>query len=98
MASSLCYDLVVHDDNCQELSREYYEFGERFEEYINRYSEILKSVANQGVKEGQVHNNLVKFIEAVDKLKKQGKDLSESAEKCANEFLVDMDTADSYLY
>ena len=98
MANSIGYDLIVHDDNCQALSNEYYKLGERFEEYINRYSDILNRVANDGIRSGQVHDNLLRFIESVNGLKNQGKELAINAEKCANEFLVDMDTADSYLY
>lgn len=98
MANGIGYDLIVKDDNCESIANEYYKLGNRFEEYVNRYSEILNRVANDGIKSGKVHDNLLKFIEAVNGLKNQGKELTINAEKCANEFLQDMDTADSYLY
>lgn len=98
MASDIGYDLVVYDNDNKAIANEYSKFGERLEKYIDSYSEILKRVANDGVKSGKVHDNLLKFIEAVDSLKNEGKELSELAKKSAEDFLKDMDTADNYLY
>ena len=98
MANGIGYDLIVKDDNCESIANEYYKLGNRFEEYVNRYSDILNRVANEGVKSGKVHDNLLRCNEAVNGLKNQGKELTINAEICANEFLQDMDTADSYLY
>lgn len=98
MANDIGYDLVVYDTDSKAIANEYKKFGDRLEKYINSYSEILKRVANDGVKSGRVHDNLLKFIEAVDDLKNEGKELTEIAKKSAEDFLKDMDTADNYLY
>lgn len=98
MSKGLNYDLVINDDDCQELGKKYFETSENLEVYFNLYSEILNRVASEGIKSGKVHENLLRFIEAIEILKNQGKDLGINAEKCAYDFLRDMDSADSYLY
>lgn len=98
MASGMNYDLVVNDSNFEAVGKEYYKFGQRLEDYIERYSNILNEITSEGIKSGKVHDNLLKFMEAVDSLKRQGKDIADKAEECSNKFLEDMDTADSYLY
>ena len=98
MANDIGYDLVVYDNDNKAIANEYKKFGDRLEDYINNYSKVLKRVANEGIKSGKVHDNLLRFIDAVDDLKNEGKELTQLAKKSAEDFLKDMDTADNYLY
>lgn len=43
MSKDIDYDLIINDGDCQAIAREYCEIGERFEEYLNSYSEILNT-------------------------------------------------------
>ena len=98
MADELDYDLVVYDDDCKEIGKDYKKLADEFNTYLNTYSQILDRVINSGIKSGKVHNNLVKFSEAVKGLNGQIDDLANTANECGNDFVSDIDEADSYLY
>lgn len=98
MSDSLDYDIIVNDDACSVAGKEYKDMADKFNTYLNTYSGILQRILSDGIPSGKVHNNLQKFSESVDTLKDQIGDLADTAEKCANNFVSDMDKADSYLY
>ena len=92
------YDLIVYDNSCINTIKQYKEYGSRIENLLVRYNNILKSVIDSGVKSGKVNDNLKKFSSEAEKLKKETGELSSKAAQCIDDFLKDMDKADSYLY
>lgn len=98
MSDSLNYDLVVCDDDCKAMGQNYKALADKFNTYLDTYTEILDRVINEGLVSGKVHNNFKKYSEAVTKLKGQINDLADKAQKCTEEFVTEMDEADSYIY
>lgn len=98
MADDFNYDLVIYDDDCKKIGQDYKDLTDKFNTYLDTYLGILDRVINNGIKSGKVHNNLVKFSESVTGLKGQINDLSDTAKGCAEDFVTDIDEADSYLY
>lgn len=98
MSYSLDYDIIVNDDACMKAAQEYKNMADKFNTYLATYSDIIERILSDGISSGKVHNNLEEFSKSIDALKNQITDLSDTAEKCANGFVADMDKADSYLY
>lgn len=92
------YDLVVHDDNCRELAQEYVTQAERYEEILEQYTDIIQNILETGIKEGNVHDNLQVYLNVVMTLKQQVTQIAGEGKKHTEDFLRDMDTADSYIY
>lgn len=98
MSTTLDYDIVVHDDACGEAGAEFKDISDKFTSYLNTYSSILERILSDEIPSGKVHNNLEKFLESVNGLKDQLGDIADTAQKCSNDFVTDMDKADGYLY
>lgn len=92
------YDLVVYDNEFEAMGEEYIKRAERFNEILEIYTASIKRILDEGIKSGQVHDNLNSFYETVEGLKDNVDDISKNAKKCLDGFIQDMDTADSYLY
>lgn len=92
------YDLVVYDEDCEAMGGVYRSRAEVYNGYIDRYTSILRTILDNGVKEGVVHDNLESFLDRVSQLKDQTTELASDASDNLNNFISDMDTADSYVY
>lgn len=98
MPGDIEYDLIVNDENCEAIGKEYIRRAENFENMLSQYETILTKLLSDGIKSGRVHENLKLYSEAVATLKEEVNELATKAQSCNTGFITDMDTADSYLY
>lgn len=98
MSNGTPYDLIVYDSNVISLGEEYISRAQAFETVLEKYINILQAILDEGIKEGKVHDNLAVFLKMVNELKAEAINIANSAKGSSQEFLTDMDSADSYLY
>lgn len=99
------YDLIIEDENCKEVGENYVKEATKFEDILKEYIRIMEEVVESGIPSGQVHENLKVFLDEGIKKINTGSDgtgerlfLANKAKTCNDEFIEEIDEADSYLY
>lgn len=98
MAYEIGYDIIVDEDNCDAMSKEYVKRAEKFEGVLAGFCEIIEDILATAVMEGALADNLAKYLEEVEKLKGEVLEIARQAKKCNDGFLTEMNAADSYLF
>ena len=91
-------DLIVYDEEYSNLESAYYQLGTLFNEQLNDYLTILKSVNTYAVTSGNVHDNLVIFYDKVAVLKEFLDDTLDGARELSENYVEEIDDNDKSLY
>lgn len=91
-------NIVVDDEYVQSMKTYVETYGELFETYYERYIGIMKTFNETGVMEGAAADAIGKYVLAATALKGRINDLSKLYAQTLEDYLADIDVADSYLY
>lgn len=91
-------DLIVYDEEYSNLESAYDQLGTLFNEQLNDYLTILKSVNTYAVTSGNVHDNLVIFYDKVAVLKEFLDDTLDGARELSENYVEEIDDNDKSLY
>lgn len=72
--------------------------GTTYEEMFEEYRNVLRAVAQTGIKEGGTHDALVCFLDTADVLQDEMENLSQCAKIKLNDYITLIDECDKYVY
>ncbi|MBC2079634.1 hypothetical protein HCA99_10465 [Listeria booriae] len=91
-------ELVVNDDFYVDFADEITSVGNNLESYLRRYTEILESICECAIKEGDVYKNLCAFVEHANLLHGQIDTIAALLASVSKSFVEEIDVADKELY
>ncbi|WP_185382199.1 hypothetical protein [Listeria booriae] len=98
MAYTIGYDIVVDEEDCEEMGKEYETMAQTFEQKLIDYLASLDRILEGAVKSGQVADNLALFQQEVKGLQKKVEEISKTAKEKATSFGTAVDEADKELF
>ncbi|MBC1502221.1 hypothetical protein [Listeria booriae] len=98
MAHTIGYDIVVNEEECEEIGKEYETMAETFEQKLTDYLASLNRILAGAVKSGQVADNLALFQQEMKGLQKEVEGISKTAKEKATSFGSAVDKADKELF
>ncbi len=90
--------LRVADEEYKKMQGLYEGFGSQIEEAVERYISIMDSVVSGNMIGGNYVNRLVDYVNKIQKLKGQTKDITDFLKKDIQAFIDEIDKKDQYLY
>ncbi len=90
--------LRVADEEYEKMEGLYEGFGSQIEEAVERYISIMDSVVHGNMIGGNYVNRLVDYVNKIQKLKGQTKDITDYLKKDIQAFINEIDKKDQYLY
>lgn len=91
-------NLIIFDEEFEEYSNIIKSVGKQAESKLNTLVEQLSIVAEEGIVEGNVHDNLVTFISALSKMQNQFSFYTETLGKDTIDYLDDVEMKDFSFY
>ncbi|MBC2177784.1 hypothetical protein HCB27_14275 [Listeria booriae] len=98
MTYKIGYDIVIDDENCNDVGKEFTTIATSFENKLKNYLDSLDRVLEGAVKAGAVSNNLKDFQTEANTLSELLEDINEEITDTIKTFVSDMDKADNDLY
>lgn len=95
MASNQC---IIDDEYCKSMGSYFKKQGEALDKMISDYIDVLETVKNTAIKDGDVAKALDSFIEYAKQMKGKIGVISNSAQVQVTNFLSKVDEADQYLF
>lgn len=92
------HDVVVDDDYYSDIYRRYSKLNFNMNARVEEYIEILNDIYTNGICAGNIHDNLLLYIEKIRALKESINDMTELACKNVRLFLESIDETDAELY
>lgn len=91
-------DIVIDDGYVKEIGDFISKQGERFENFIARYTTVLVRVVSEGIKSGRTAESILQYIELVRQLEGVVGSISELGKSLTEKYMEDIDAADDFLY
>lgn len=98
MAYEIGYDIIINDDEIEMIKGEIIARAETFEENVKTLNEIVERIVAEGIKKGEISNKLSRFSGEVSNLTTHLRDIAKEVTTQSDNFLQDIDTADSCLF
>ncbi|MBC2292912.1 hypothetical protein HCC36_06660 [Listeria booriae] len=98
MTYKIGYDIVVNEEDCEKMGKEYETMAQTFEQKLTDYLASLDHILAGAVKSGQVAGNLALFQQEVKGLQKEVEEISKTAKEKATSFGIAIDEADKELF
>lgn len=92
------HDVVVDDDYYSDIYRGYLLLNSNMNARVEEYIEILNDIYTNGICAGNIHDNLLLYIEKIKVLQESINDMTELAYKNMKLFLESIDETDAELY
>ncbi len=90
--------IIIDDDFVNEMESFMASQGERFENFLGEYMDILIKVSLEGVKGGKTRESLLRYVGLAQQLKGSVGGVSEMGMSILKKYMEDIDAADSFLY
>lgn len=91
-------DLIVCDEEYAALAKKYKELGEVFDKYYSNFVHTVYRVTKHAITSGETHNNIVCLLSSLKELKCKLSNSTELASKICEQFVYNIDEADSNLF
>lgn len=91
-------DLIVNDSDYESIGDAYTTIGTYLEEIITDYLSIIDNICTDGIKCGNIHDNLLLFKQTASLLSGQINAATKIATQICEDFVSDIDEADGDLY
>lgn len=98
MTYKIGYDIVVNEEDCEAIGKEYETMAKDFEQKLKDYLASLDRILAGSVKSGQVADNLALFQQEVKGLQKEVEGISQAAKEKTISFGTTIDEADRDLF
>lgn len=92
------HDICINDDSIFAVSSECCTKKDEVKKLINRYTDILHGILNDGVMSGDFHDKLQLFSDNFNGLTEELDDIYVQIQTQINRFLRDFEKADAQLY
>lgn len=90
--------LIIDDDYCKAMGKYFVNQGEQIDKFVTEYISILQEVNSKAIVSGEVSKALSTYIKYVKKMNKQIGNISSIVNTQINNFLIEIDTEDKYLF
>lgn len=90
--------LIVDDQYCQEMGRFFKNKGEKLNQIVTEYVQILQEIRDSAIMEGEIATVLSQYIDCCKQLEGQIRVLSTTIDGTITRFLLSVDEADDYLF
>lgn len=91
-------NLIIDDNYVQEVGRLSYVRGRKLEEILESYVEILSEIETEAISSGEISQTVAAFRECVTLLNERLSTISTNVDTVADSFIIDVNTADDYLF
>ena len=91
-------NLIIVDEYVQSLGSRCAQRGEKLEQILADYLQILREIREEALVEGKTASSLGIFIDCVSLLRDQLGILSDNADRDCRSYINDINTADDYLF
>lgn len=91
-------EIIIDDDYCIKMGNYFLKQGNQIDKFIAEYINILQSIRDTAIVSGETANALRMYIEYAKRLNMQIGNVSENVQKQLNRFLVNVDSADQFLF
>lgn len=95
MASDQC---IIDDAYCTAMGSYFKRQGDRLDQMVDDYIDVLKNIKDTGITNGDIHTVLEGYITYAEKMKDKIGVISKNAQSHVNKFLTRVDEADQYLF
>ena len=91
-------NLIVDDNYVQEVGRFSSVRGRKLEEILDSYVKILSEIETDAISSGEISQAVAAFCECVPLLNDRLSAISTNVSTVADSFIIDVNTADDYLF
>jgi hypothetical protein len=90
--------IIVDDDYIEEMAYYYNDTGILLQNMIDAYINIMNLILNFAIKSGEVHEAIRAFVTCAEQMKGCINETAQLAKRAADEFLVQIDEKDNFLF
>lgn len=91
-------NLIIDDNYVQEVGRLSSVRGRKLEEILDSYVGILTEIETEAITSGEISQAVAAFRECVSMLNDRLSTISTNVDTVADSFIIDVNTADDYLF
>ncbi len=91
-------NLIIDDNYVQEVGRLSSVRGRKLEEILDSYVEILTEIETEAITSGEISQAVTAFRECISMLNDRLSTISINVDTVADSFIIDVNTADDYLF
>jgi hypothetical protein len=90
--------IIVDDDYIEEMAQYYNDTGILLQNMIDAYISKMNSILDNAIKSGEVHEAIRSFVTCAEQMKGCINETAKLAKCAADEFLVQIDEKDNFLF